>query len=243
MNIFTLTTSYTFEFTLIAMLAASAFFILERYKLSNEYKSISTLAFLTTFLAVIEYYNMREFFSLSNLNNPNINYPTEYRYITWFIATPIMLYTFFVISKIYKTNKIIVSIALSLNFLMIVSGYFSESSFSNSTMPLYFSYIMFIIGFGSWLGILYIFNFILPKVIQRNNVNGAIHIQNCLSIVNKFIVYGWAIYPLGLVISFYDSSVETALTREIIYNFGDLFNKVGFSLTCFLCAARLSRNT
>ena len=30
---------------------------------------------------------------------------------------------------------------------------------------------------------------------------------------------------------------------EIIYNFGDLFNKVGFSLTCFLCAARLSRNT
>ena len=243
MNIFTLTTSYTFEFTLIAMLAASAYFILERYKLSNEYKSISTLAFLTTFLAVIEYYNMREFFSLSNLDNPNINYPTEYRYITWFIATPIMLYTFFVISKIYKTNKIIVSIALSLNFLMIVSGYFSESSFSNSTMPLYFSYIMFIIGFGSWLGILYIFNFILPKVIQRNNVNGAIHIQNCLSIVNKFIVYGWAIYPLGLVISFYDSSVETALTREIIYNFGDLFNKVGFSLTCFLCAARLSRNT
>ena len=243
MNIFTLTTSYTFEFTLIAMLAASAYFILERYKLSNEYKSISTLAFLTTFLAVIEYYNMREFFSLSNLDNPNINYPTEYRYITWFIATPIMLYTFFVISKIYKTNKIIVSIALSLNFLMIVSGYFSESSFSNSTMPLYFSYIMFIIGVGSWLGILYIFNFILPKVIQRNNVNGAIHIQNCLSIVNKFIVYGWAIYPLGLVISFYDSSVETALTREIIYNFGDLFNKVGFSLTCFLCAARLSRNT
>ena len=78
MNIFTLTTSYTFEFTLIAMLAASAYFILERYKLSNEYKSISTLAFLTTFLAVIEYYNMREFFSLSNLNNPNINYPTEY---------------------------------------------------------------------------------------------------------------------------------------------------------------------
>ena len=45
-------------------------FILERYKLSNEYKSISTLAFLTTFLAVIEYYNMREFFSLSNLDNP-----------------------------------------------------------------------------------------------------------------------------------------------------------------------------
>ena len=243
MNIFTLTTSYTFEFTLIAMLAASAYFILERYKLSNEYKSISTLAFLTTFLAVIEYYNMREFFSLSNLNNPNINYPTEYRYITWFIATPIMLYTFFVISKIYKTNKIIVSIALSLNFLMIVSGYFSESSFSNSTMPLYFSYMMFTIGFVSWLGILYIFNFILPKVIQASNVNGMVHIQNCLSIVNKFIVYGWAIYPLGLAISFYDSSVETALTREIIYNFGDLFNKVGFSLTCFLCAARLSRNT
>ena len=126
---------------------------------------------------------------------------------------------------------------------MIVSGYFSESSVFNSTMPLYFSYMMFTIGFGSWLGILYIFNFILPKVIQASNVNGMVY-SKLFMIVNKFIVYGWAIYPLGLAISFYDSfSVETALTREIIYNFGDLFNKVGFSLTCFLCAARLSRNT
>ena len=135
---------------------------------------------------------MREFFSLSNLNNPNINYPTEYRYITWFIATPIMLYTFFVISKIYKTNKIIVSIALSLNFLMIVSGYLPESSFSNST-TIYFSYMMFTIGFGMVIGVCSIFNFILPKVIQASNVNGMVHIKTLITIN---LLCNWAIYFL-----------------------------------------------
>ena len=70
MNIFVVTTSYTFEFALITMIAATIYFFLERYSLSDEYKPVSTLAILTTALAVVEYYNMRDFFSLENLSNP-----------------------------------------------------------------------------------------------------------------------------------------------------------------------------
>ena len=82
MNILALTTSYTFEFTFISMIAASFYFLLERHKLSDKYKSISSLAFLTTALAVIEYYKMSDFFDLKNLSSPSVNYPTEFRYIT-----------------------------------------------------------------------------------------------------------------------------------------------------------------
>lgn len=56
-----LVTIYTFEFTFICMIAASFYFLLERYKLSDKYKVISSLAFLTTILAVIEYYKMHPF--------------------------------------------------------------------------------------------------------------------------------------------------------------------------------------
>jgi bacteriorhodopsin len=243
MSIFAVTTSYTFEFALITMIAATIYFFLERYNLSDEYKPVSTLAILTTALAVVEYYHMRDFFSLENLSKDDLNYPTEFRYITWLIATPIMLYTYFVLTKFNKTQKPIVILTISLNFLMIVSGYFAESSQLNNVMPVSFTYSMFATGFASWLGIVFIFSSTLPKLINNeNNPNNLICLK-CLSVVQKLVTYGWAIYPVGLFITFFDSSVETALTREIIYNFGDCFNKVGFALICFACAKKLSKQT
>ncbi len=241
MNIFAITTSYTFEFALICMIAATIYFVLERYSLSNEYKPISTLAILTTSLAVIEYFNMRDFFTLENLSKENLNYPTEYRYITWLIATPIMLYTYFVLTKLSKTNKPIVILTLSLNFSMIVTGYFAESTYSNGLMPIMFAYSMFAAGFACWIGIVFIFMSTLPKLVSAQNNAGTNNCLKCLGVLQKLVLYGWAIYPLGLFITFFDASVETALVREIIYNFGDLFNKIGFSLICFFCAKKLSK--
>jgi len=241
MNIFAITTSYTFEFALICMIAATIYFVLERYSLSNEYKPISTLAILTTSLAVIEYFNMRDFFTLENLSKENLNYPTEYRYITWLIATPIMLYTYFVLTRLSKTNKPIVILTLSLNFSMIVTGYFAESTYSNGLMPVVFSYSMFAVGFACWIGIVFIFMSTLPKLVSAQNNAGTNNCLKCLGVLQKLVLYGWAIYPLGLFITFFDASVETALVREIIYNFGDLFNKIGFSLICFFCAKKLSK--
>lgn len=243
MNIFAITTSYTFEFALICMIAATIYFVLERYSLSNEYKPISTLAILTTSLAVIEYFNMRDFFTLENLSKENLNYPTEYRYITWLIATPIMLYTYFVLTKLSKTNKPIVILTLSLNFSMIVTGYFAESTYSNGLMPIVFSYSMFAVGFACWIGIVFIFMSTLPKLVSAQNNAGTNNCLKCLGVLQKLVLYGWAIYPLGLFITFFDASVETALVREIIYNFGDLFNKIGFSLICFFCAKKLSKTS
>ena len=102
---------------------------------------------------------------------------------------------------------------------------------------------MFTVGFVSWLGIVFIFSRTLPKLINNlNNPNNAICLK-CLSVVQKLVIFGWAIYPVGLFITFFDGSVGTALTREIIYNFGDCFNKVGFALICFACAKKLSKKT
>ena len=211
MNIFAITTSYTFEFALICMIAATIYFVLERYSLSNEYKPISTLAILTTSLAVIEYFNMRDFFTLENLSKENLNYPTEYRYITWLIATPIMLYTYFVLTKLSKTNKPIVILTLSLNFSMIVTCYFAESTYSNGLMPIMFAYSMFAVGFACWIGIVFIFMSTLPKLVSAQNNAGTNNCLKCLGVLQKLVLYGWAIYPLGLFITFFDASVAIAI--------------------------------
>ena len=124
---------------------------------------------------------------------------------------------------------------------MIVTGYFAESTYSNGLMPVVFSYSMFAVGFACWIGIVFIFMSTLPKLVSAQNNAGTNNCLKCLGVLQKLVLYGWAIYPLGLFITFFDASVETALVREIIYNFGDLFNKIGFSLICFFCAKKLSK--
>ena len=94
---------------------------------------------------------------------------------------------------------------------------------------------------GCWIGIVFIFMSTLPKLVSAQNNAGTNNCLKCLGVLQKLVLYGWAIYPLGLFITFFDASVETALVREIIYNFGDLFNKIGFSLICFFCAKKLSK--
>lgn len=242
MNILILATSYTFEFTFICMIAASFYFILERYKLSDKYKIISSLAFLTTALAVIEYYKMHSFFSVESLSAKNNRYPTEFRYITWLVATPIMLFIFFVLSGMNKSHKKTVISVITLNFMMIIFGYFSESSFSKKNLNFDFTLLMFVCGFLCWLAIIWVYNFYLPKEVSNIKNSNKNDISKCINILNKFVVFGWAIYPIGLLISFYDHSIETMLMRELVYNFGDLFNKIGYSLVCFFCAVKLSKN-
>ena len=180
MNILAVTTSYSFELTLICMIAASLYFLLERYRLSDKYKRVSTLAFLTVALAIIEYLGMRDYFDVQNLNSSDANFPTEYRYLTWVISTTLMLYTFFVLSwfnTIYKKTAII---TLLLNFTMIVAGFFSEISFSRNLASFDFTIIMFAIGFSAWLGIVYIYNVVLPSYLKKVKSKQQKYLQHCL---------------------------------------------------------------
>jgi hypothetical protein len=100
---------------------------------------------------------------------------------------------------------------------------------------------MFACGFSCWLLIVWIYNSYLPKEVEKINNSNKNDLLKCINILNKFVTYGWAIYPLGLLITFYDYNPETMLMRELVYNFGDLFNKIGFSMVCFFCAIKLSK--
>lgn len=51
-----------------------------------------------------------------------------------------------------------------------------------------------------------------------------------LSRLKLFIVFGWAIYPLGFIFTLISNSPYVRIARELIYNFADLFNKVGFGM-------------
>ena len=65
------------------------------------------------------------------------------------------------------------------------------------------------------------------------------------SLLLKFVVIGWGIYPLGYLIGTADgqwygalSGFVTADIREVIYNIGDAVNKIGFGLVIWSVAKK-----
>ncbi len=65
-------------------------------------------------------------------------------------------------------------------------------------------------------------------------------IRKALLQMRLFILIGWAIYPVGYAVTLFAPGIEVQLIRELIYNFADLINKVGFGLIAFFAVKTMS---
>jgi bacteriorhodopsin len=65
-------------------------------------------------------------------------------------------------------------------------------------------------------------------------------IRDALKSMRTFILVGWAIYPLGYLITLLAGGVEVQVVRELVYNIADLVNKVGFGLVAVMAAKKMS---
>ena len=68
-------------------------------------------------------------------------------------------------------------------------------------------------------------------------------IANANTLLTRFVIIGWGIYPLGYLIgtaegqwySFMAGAVDADM-RDLIYNVGDAINKIGFGLVVWAAA-------
>jgi sensory rhodopsin len=54
-------------------------------------------------------------------------------------------------------------------------------------------------------------------------------------------VFGWLIYPLGFLLTLVSNAPEVRIARELVYNFADLFNKVGFGVVAIFAIQQIMR--
>jgi sensory rhodopsin len=87
-------------------------------------------------------------------------------------------------------------------------------------------FAMFGVSMLAWLFIL----FILYSTVTEASADKLGPIQAGLSKLKLFILIGWAIYPLGYIMTLFSNNPDLRLYRELIYNIADLFNKVGFGM-------------
>ena len=205
----------------MGMLAATAFFFLERGSVAAGWKTSVTVAGLVTGIAFIHYMYMRGVWVQTG------DSPTVYRYIDWLITVPLQMIEFYLIlAAVRKVDGGIFWRLLIGSLVMLIGGYLGEAGYINATLG-------FIIGIAGWIYILYeIFSGEAGKAAAKSGNKALV---TAFSAMRMIVTIGWAIYPLGYIFGYLTGGID-ANSLNVIYNLADFINKIAFGLVIWAAA-------
>ena len=209
----------------MGMLAATAFFFMERGSVAASWRTSITVAGLVTGIAFIHYMYMRGVWVETG------DSPTVYRYIDWLITVPLQMVEFYLIlSAVRKVPSGIFWRLLIGSVVMLVGGYAGEAGYINAMLG-------FIIGMAGWIYILYeVFSGEAGKAAAKSGNKGLV---TAFGAMRMIVTVGWAIYPLGYVFGYLTGGVD-ATSLNVIYNIADFLNKIAFGLVIWAAAMQQS---
>ena len=167
----------------MALVASTAFFFLERDRVSPKWKTSLTVSGLVTLVAAVHYFYMREVWVTTGST------PTVFRYIDWLITVPLLMVEFYLIlSAIAKVPGGVFWRLMIGTLVMLVGGYVGEAGYVNTM-------IAFIVGMLGWVFILYeIFAGEASKINAQSAPPSA---QSAFKTMRLIVTFGWAIYPVA----------------------------------------------
>ena len=205
----------------MGMLAATAFFFMERGSVASGWRTSVTVAGLVTGIAFIHYMYMRGVWVQTG------DSPTVYRYIDWLITVPLQMIEFYLIlAAVKKVSGGIFWRLLIGSLVMLISGYLGEAGYINPMLG-------FIFGIAGWIYILYeVFSGEAGKIASKSGNKGLV---TAFGAMRMIVTIGWAIYPLGYVFGYLTGGVD-ANSLNVIYNLADFLNKIAFGLVIWAAA-------
>jgi sensory rhodopsin len=222
---------FTFFVGCMAMMAASAFFFLSMNSFDNKWKTSILVSGLITFIAAVHYWYMRDYWAT------NMTSPTFFRYVDWVLTVPLMCVEFYLILKVAGATKNLMWKLIGASVVMLVTGYWGEAvAMDQAALWGFFSgaayfYIVYLIMFGE------------AKELATKAGGSVLSAHNMLV---KFVLIGWAIYPLGYMIGtatspdgvaqWYSFMGDIGIDMNVVYNIGDAINKIGFGLVVYSLA-------
>ena len=205
-----------------AMLAATAFFFLERSSVNGKWKTSLTVAGLVTGIAFWHYLYMRGMWIETGTS------PTVYRYVDWLLTVPLQVVEFYLILAAVTTVRGGVFFKLLISSLvMLIAGYLGEAGLA-PVLP------AFVIGCAAWLYIIY--EIFAGETSKINAASGNVASQTAFSAMKWILTVGWVIYPVGYYLGYLGGGVD-ANSLNLVYNLADFVNKILFGLVIFVAAS------
>ena len=205
----------------MGMLAATAFFFMERGSVAAGWRTPLTVAGLITGIAFIHYMYVRGVWVQTG------DSPTVYRYIDWLITVPLQMVEFYLIlAAVRKIPSGIFWRLLIGSLVMLIGGYLGEAAY----IPAMLGFVIFMAG---WIYVLYeIFSGEAGKAAAKS---GNKSFATAFSALRMIVTVGWAIYPLGYIFGNLSGGVD-AESLNVIYNLADFINKIAFCLIIWAAA-------
>ena len=222
---------FTFFTGYMAMFAASVFFLFERGRVADEWKLSLLVSALITGIAAVHYYYMRDFYMSTGET------PVVLRYIDWTLTVPLMCVEFYLLTKKAGAKIGLLWRLIYASVAMLVLGYIGEAFYAGETTS-------WIFGALSGLAYFYIVWLVWKGEVAELAASAGGKVQRAVSHLTKFVVIGWAIYPIGYILGteggLFGMDLAAAVGYnggvDIFYNIADAINKIGFGLVVYALA-------
>jgi bacteriorhodopsin len=231
---------FTFFVGCMAMMAASAFFFFSINMVEGKWKTSLLISGLITFIAAVHYYYMRDYWAELHES------PTFFRYVDWTLTVPLMCVEFYLILKAAGAKTGLLWKLIWASVVMLVTGYLGEAVYTTGNGPAVW-------GLFSGIAYFYIVYLIMFGEAKALADKSSASVQRAHNILCKFVLIGWAIYPLGYMVGTglapdtvaieggpdtvqWYGALHGMLNMDIVYNIGDAINKIGFGLVIYSLA-------
>ena len=205
----------------MAMVAATAFFFLERDRVAAKWKTSLTVAGLVTGVAAWHYFYMRGVWVATG------DSPTVLRYIDWLITVPLQIVEFYVIlAAMTAVASGLFWRLLIASIVMLVGGYLGEVGAMNVGLA-------FAIGMAGWIYIIY--EVFAGEASKASAGSGNAAGQTAFNALRLIVTVGWAIYPIGYAVGYFGGGVDAG-ALNLIYNLADFVNKIAFGMAIYVAA-------
>jgi bacteriorhodopsin len=213
--------AFTFILTFFGMSAAALFLLIERHQVAESFRLSVTVAGVICAIAAGNYFFMRQIY-IDGAISGDVAFPTEFRYIDWFLTVPLMLAQFPMHLGLGRKGAGFMTRLMVLSVLMLAFGYVGEVNPDHRPLQI----TMWLIGCGFAAAIFVPLALALrrlPEHVSRASAR-TVRAMAILTLI------GWMVYPLGYLQPLLGFPPDI---RELIYNIADVINKVGLGAIIF----------
>lgn len=206
----------------MALVAATAFFFIERDRVAGKWKTSLTVSGLVTLIAAVHYFYMRDVWVASGTS------PTEFRYIDWLLTVPLLMVEFYLILSAVTRVPVGVFWRLLIgSTIMLLFGYAGEAGWMDAKTA-------FVPAMLAW-------GYILWEVFkgEASQINASLanaNVQKAYGTMRFLVTVGWAVYPLGYFVGYFGIFENPENGLNIIYNIADFWNKIAFGVVIWAAA-------
>jgi sensory rhodopsin len=229
-------TQFSFMVAFMGMMGGAFYFALIKSTMPPEHQSVSVTSAVYCMMAAVMYGYINYKYGIGTDTLRNGDYPTVLRYIDWLITTPLIVNKFPELLG-GEDGPAVALLIIVADIMMILFGFAGETSINAAKGATVIGWAMFGVGCLAWLFII----FILYSSVSQLATKKLGPVRVGLNRLKLFIVFGWLIYPLGFLITLLSNSPDMRVARELIYNFADLFNKVGFGMVAVYAVQQVMR--